>query len=222
MNRIWKYIVAAALSAGLALGSAPKAKANVPTIDISNLVQNIMDFMESQMREGSFFDLAGGGVTKLEELQERYRSFQEKMIQFQTIADNFRMASSAWSSVKELIELGNMIADDTREFSEVMQVLSTNCRFLTLISTRNFGYQFASVTTILFDYVKSSMKTFRSLSQSDPLQLITTLNGIVDQAYDIYFMIRNDFRRRLAETYRMEMQAQSMQLDAYVRSLIIV
>ena len=115
-----------------------------------------------------------------------------------------------------------MIADDTREFSEVMQVLSTNCRFLTLMSTRNFGYQFASVTTILFDYVKSSMKTFRSLSQSDPLQLITTLNGIVDQAYDIYFMIRNDFRRRLSETYRMEMQAQSMQLDAYVRSLIIV
>ncbi len=202
MKRLYKYVVAAGLAVSVSLANAPEANTTgLPTIDISNLVQNIMNFMETQLREGSFFDMMGGAVTKLEEVQKNYTVITERLDDFRRIASAYKSFKTAYDDIDAIIELNKQIFNDAKGFNNVIFYFNQSASYNLYIDPTAFGKTFTSVAESLTQTVGSEMQNFTSLRQSDPMQLLNLLHELTEKMYTAYAEVRMAFQENLVESY---------------------
>ena len=102
MRKIKILLCALFISGGLLL-SQQEAKAQFVVSDPTNLVQNILQYIMDQMREGNL-DLVGG-MAKLEGMREEFKALEERIKQVQTIV-------AAWEKIKDITYIGEQIYAD--------------------------------------------------------------------------------------------------------------
>lgn len=197
--RVYAATLFAALAFSLAAG--PQASAQgMPTIDISNLVQNIMDYLETQLREGSLFDIAGA-PQKMQDLKERYDAFVERIEDFQRIAALYKSARGAYDDIMAIAELGKLIAADVTSFTSLVTQLNTVAPYDMVIDATAFAQGFVKCAEIITKFVGDEMKEFVALKQTDPFQLLDKLHSLVMEMYGVYSQLSYTFRSHLLSAY---------------------
>ena len=204
MKRIVKLFAVLAVSFGLMAASASRASAQgMPTIDISNLVQNILGFLDDQMREGSFMDGFIGDVTKMQEIQERYNNMKEKLQDIQNIIAIYNLGAATYNEIEAIVKLNKMIINDAQMFSQIFDYINqAGFDFETVVLAKNIWKGFTNISTVLTKTAGQEMKDFGRFKQSDPLQLLTMLQELTADLYTTYYAIRNYYSGMMSDLYR--------------------
>lgn len=207
MKRLTKWLVTLLMTVSLFFASSFKCvevkAVGFPTIDISNLVQNILGFIEDQMREGSFLEAAMGSVTKIENTSEQFKKMKEQWETFLGAIQYLKAANSVFRSIALLDELVNVFLKDCENFESIEHYLSDDADVIDLMNTGiNILHSYQQIYRVLIEVGKERIKAYEDMKHESALELIAYTEDTVAEIYQTYFVIRRIYARRYVNFYR--------------------
>ncbi len=216
MKQIYKILLAFALSFGFLCASSQKASAQgMPTIDISNLVQNILGFLDDQMREGSFLDGLVGDVTKMQEIQERYHNMKEKLDNVVSVINVYNIGAATYNDILAVSRLMKMIVEDAERFETIYAYMnSCGFNYEYVASAKVIWRGFTNISTTVTKAAGKQLQDYGKMKQSDPLQLLQQIHQVVEDMYSTFYVIRDYFHNEVNQLYALQVNMEAQQHNA--------
>ena len=203
MRKIKILLCALFISGGLLL-SQQEAKAQFVVSDPTNLVQNILQYIMDQMREGNL-DLVGG-MAKLEGMREEFKALEERIKQVQTIV-------AAWEKIKDITYIGEQIYADWVNLKYISDLMSGLGTYGTVSLIDNIVNSYWSVAQTLLKDVKQQCFDITTITQSDPLKILDMLHEKIEYLYQGYIVLRSYFYNAVSRAYHDDLNLRARLYD---------
>lgn len=212
MRKIRILLCALFISGGLLL-SQQQAKAQFVVSDPTNLVQNILQYIMDQIREGNL-DLAEG-LSKLEGMREEFKALEERIQQVKTILD-------AWEKIKDITYIGEQVYADWVNMQRIADLMAGLGGYGTVALVDNLAEAYRSVALTLIEDVKNQVFDIRTITQSDPLKIVEQLHDKIEYLYQGYIVLRSYFYGAIQDAYYSELNLKSRLIDEqFLRQIFI-
>lgn len=221
MKRIHKFFLVLGFSLALMLVPCSIQKdakaAGLPTIDISNLIENILSKLQDQDIFGMF-----DGLT---DHQMNYEQWFAKIEQWKTYLDYIRIVQAGARTAKEIIDIGQDMVEQTEYAYNVMQYFyerSFAGKASVYLSVCGCAEDFIEAGKYLFNDLQQKYNTFQSQGKYNPLEVIKSIDETVQRFSNLYFTACLKFRSKVANYYSIEQAYERAFADAnFIQAIFI-
>ena len=211
MRKSIKVLVCSVMFAvGLGL-SGGKAQAQALTHDPLNYVQNILQYIMDQIREGNF-DI-GEGLSKLEGMREQFQAQRDKIDQVLAVVETYQKYSGAVSDIKAITEVYKQVTDDIMNFKNFEYLFNQMGAFQGVMAANHLIASYQKITGSFIEEVKADMFDLAKLTQSDPLTMLSQLRKETEYLYSGYLYIRTEFYSAFQDAYYEDMAMRAKMAD---------
>lgn len=214
MRKITKIFVAITLSIGLFLGTEQEeARATGwPTIDISNLLQNILDYIQSGQVAGLFDEISDMGI-KLEEWNEKGKQFK-KVLEIAKV-------------VREGIRFGWQINECTMRFVDTQNRLNRYIMWLNENGATAQGVaaaisckdEFQRFYNSIVEESDQKNKFIESIKGGNAFEIIQAAESLLEKFEQDYYACEYYVEQKIREVYSRERyRSMAMQNGVFFRN----
>ena len=199
MKRIHKILLTALLTLGLLLvpvhGKQGAGAAGLPTIDVSNLIQNILDYIQSQDLAGLAETLSGKGV-ELEEYLSRIEDMRRYIAYAQRAIEIYQCGKDIINTSLQIVEQGDYLYKSMMYFRERNALPSVAGGALCLWK------DFNSLSTDFLEEEMAKIREYQKMGMSgNALMQMQAMDDMVRDIRDRVFSIIGHYRMSVSELY---------------------
>lgn len=199
MKKVFKVLVCTVVFLTGIVVNRQEARAQFVVSDPTNLVQSILQYIQDQIREGSF-DL-GEGLSKLEGMREQFKAQQEKLDQVMLIVGKYQQFKQAYSDIQAIAEVASSVTKDIMNFKDIEYLMSTIGSYQSVATVGNLVKNYGKITDSLMGEVKDEMFDLSKITQADPMTMLSELRKQTEYLYAGYGYIRSSFYDAFRQAY---------------------
>ena len=213
MKKIYKILLAACLSFALLLvptgSNQYETKAQgMPTIDVANLLQNIMDFLTTL----DSFDIDSETFAKITEKIENYSKYIEM----------FQQGYQSFTIARDIAEAGMDIANDLIYMKDaVMYFYSIGARPSICIAAGNCFNDFKKLSTDIGNDFEKIINLLKNNKSGAEINLLLEIDKFMNEYRAKLVSLSYHFRSQLQILYQKEMMLRQGTSNRNFRKLVV-
>lgn len=195
MKKAHKILVMFGLSVALFLGTAQKeAKANFPTIDISNLLQNILSFIQDA-------DLAGAFET-ITSYNMQFQEWTEKMENFNKFLETWKLIQQGARYGTEILRLVTYYENECKfMWNSVGYFMSDGAAPSITQAALNSLSDFQELYKDMTEESENKTAFVEGLKNSDPLATLEAMEKVLKDYKQEFYETTSHFRCEMSKLY---------------------
>lgn len=198
MKKLYKYLVALGLSVALLLSPTPcqqEVRAQgMPTIDLSNLLQNILSWLSDQDLVGAFTEGVDGSV-QVTEWMNKLQKMREVLQYLEYINKGARYAT-------EIINISKLVTQDLELAKNMVQYFAVSgCPYSYKQAAEQCYTDYANLVSDLMNSCQERYTQIISDKAGDKLAVLAAVDSCVDLCVRQYYQVSSKNRNRLRSLY---------------------
>ena len=204
MRKLYKALISVALCVALFVGSGrtPARAQGFPTIDLSNLLQNIIQYLQDADVAGIFSDFSDLEM-KTEQFMKWKEQFDLFMNTYQKFSAGLRYAKSISSA------LSRCEREMTYLWSCSNWLASNGATPEILLASRICISDFTEFFVMLQEDTQTKTKFFENLKSGDAVEILKALDEMVRQYEQEFSLASTHYRMQMSNLYHRHMRMQT-------------